>query len=127
MAATALEVLFICVRKVIRSVHCCGIRGDTRCRWRSSLDTQGFQCRINRKHFLMLRIEPLICHPTLSPFPRDLLDPFLTIISSFTFGSLQLLIELRRQVFSSISELTPRSHFLQWWRLRNCTFKLSCK
>src|SRR4051812_27639764 len=113
-AATALEVFLICLRKVIRGVHCCGIRSDAWCRWRSSLDTQGLQRRIDSKHFLMLRIKPLICHPTLGPFPRDLLDPFLTIISSFTFRSLQLLIELRRQVFSSISELTPRSHFLQW-------------
>src|ERR1041385_8576798 len=97
-AATALEVLFICLRKVIRSVHCCGIRGETRCRWRSSLDTQGLQRRVNRRKFLMLRIEPLICPPTLGPFPRDLLDPFLSIISGFTFRSLQLLIERKSVV-----------------------------
>src|SRR4051812_48622048 len=95
--------------------HCCGIRSDSRCSWRSSLDAQSLQRRIDSKHFLMLRIKPLICHPTLGPFPRVFLDPFVTIIRSFTFGSLQLLIELRRQVFSSISELTSRSHFLHWW------------
>src|ERR1041385_8188082 len=127
MAATALEVLRICLRKVFRSSHCCGIRNDSRSRWRSSLDAQGLQWRINCEHFLMLRTKPLIGHPTLGPFPRDLLYLLLTVISGFSFGSLQLLIKLRRQVFCSISELTSRAHFLQLRRLRNCTFELSCK
>src|ERR1041385_6616563 len=112
MAATAFEVLLICLRKVFRSAQCCWIRNDSRSWWRSSLDAQGLQWRINCEHFLMLRIKPLIGHPTLGPFPRDLLDSLLTVISGFSFGSLQLLIELRRQVFCSISELTLRGHVL---------------
>src|ERR1041385_8868578 len=126
-AGNTLEVLLISFRKVIMSLQSCGIRSDPWFRRRSSLDTQGLQWRIDSKHFLMLRIKPLICSPSLGPSPRDLLDPKLTFSSVFTLQSLQFGIELGRQIFGGISVLATRSHFLQRWRLSNGSFELSCK
>src|SRR3954463_2526166 len=100
-----LEIALIGIRKVIGSLQGGRVRSDTRFRRWTSLDAQSLKGRIDRECFLVLRINPLVSSPMFSPFTRDFLNPFLSFTSSFTFGSLQLLIELRRQIFSSISEL----------------------